>query len=317
MRLPSLRPRTSWSTAVYLQPTLELPVHGEPSLLLSTRRRWRGPGHTHTKADPFLFAHGGKLYLFHESQWLDEPGVIEAHVLDDGQWRSLGTILSEPFHLSYPVVFAIGDDVFLLPETKEAGAVRLYRFEEFPRRPVLHHCLLEGRFADPSPAFIDGRWYLFATSDRGLELFVTDDLVNGKFVPHPASPVVTDPRHARCGGVPLRIGEHWYRPAQDAKLRFGGDLALMRIDRIDPGHYAETPTSLRPFALDQAWNSQGGHHLDIATCPGGHGVAIAVDGQTADHYAHKLITRAWMVLTGYRRGTRPRTSRSAVQTSPF
>jgi hypothetical protein len=41
-------------------------------------------------------------------------------------------VLERPYHLSYPYVFFVGDDAFMLPETAANGAIELYRAVSFP-----------------------------------------------------------------------------------------------------------------------------------------------------------------------------------------
>lgn len=297
----SFRGRMAWATAVYRQTDLTLPPMGKPDLLLTSKRLLRGPRHVHTRADPFLFGLGKDLYLFIETQALDDPGRIEAYVSQAGaDFQPIGTVLAEPFHLSYPHVFAVGDAVYMLPESQEAGAVRLYRFADFPRRPELYRELLVGRYADPSPVFADGVWYLFATSARGLELFVTDDLIDGTLTLHPCSPITDDRRYSRCGGVPFQMDGQLIRPAQDCASHYGANLNLMRIDSLSPTDYRESPLRHAVFAGDTAWNANGGHHVSVCTTP--HGVAVAIDGQVEDHLVHKIVARLWRMAV-YRRAT--------------
>lgn len=277
-----------------------LPPTGRPACLLTSKRFMRGPRHIHTRADPFLFRSGDDLYLFIETQVLDDPGRIEAYVSNDGQdFRSVGVILAEPFHLSYPQVFGIGNAIFMLPESQGAGAVRLYKFVDFPTKLELHRELLIGKYADPSLFFEDGVWYVFATSSRGLELFVTDDLIDGALELHPASPITHDPRYSRCGGVPFRMNDRLIRPTQDYAERYGQNLNLMQIDILSPTDYRETPYEHAIFTGDAAWNAGGGHHVSVCAMP--HGVAVAIDGQVDDYLVHKIITRLWMKMTGYKR----------------
>ena len=53
-------------------------------------------------------------------------------------------MLAEPFHLSYPYVFAWRGEYYMVPECHAAGAVRLYRAAEFPTRWVQVADLLTG-----------------------------------------------------------------------------------------------------------------------------------------------------------------------------
>jgi hypothetical protein len=284
-----LAPGLLWTSAVHLEEAGFDPRRAFRSAptLFDPRKRPRTLDFVHTLADPFLFARGNLLYLFLEAQASGRPGHIEANVTADGRrWEPLGPVLVEPHHLSYPFVFEQAGQVYMIPESGAAGEVALYRFHAFPQRLRRERALLGGSYVDTSPVLHEGHWYLFTTGPRGLELFVTDDLVGGTLRPHPASPITDDPRFQRCGGAPIRIGTHLYRIAQDCAERYGGDLNLLRIDLLTPDHFRETLDTAGLLKRTEHWNRLGGHHLSVAPFAGG--IAIAVDGQARDHLRHKL-----------------------------
>ena len=89
----------------------------------------------HTLADPFLMVWGNALYIFLESQSPRHQGkIIGYRTTDLNNYKSLGTILEEDHHLSYPFVFNYDDSQYLIPESESAGEVALYKFEDFPYR---------------------------------------------------------------------------------------------------------------------------------------------------------------------------------------
>ena len=109
-------------------------------------------------ADPFLLRRDGRWHLFCEVL-NRESGRGEIALATSGGGRSWSyerVVLREPFHLSFPHVFSSGDDVFLLPETLNAGALRLYRAIDFPDRWELAGELVRGDFADPVAAALGG-----------------------------------------------------------------------------------------------------------------------------------------------------------------
>eukprot|EP00887_Chlorella_sp_A99_P000043 scaffold16.g43.t1 len=90
-------------------------------------------------ADPFLhIGRRGALHLFFETKTntgggQGDIGVAESH--DSGaSWRYLGLALDEPWHLSYPFVFAWRNATYMLPEGYGSGSLRLYKAERFPLR---------------------------------------------------------------------------------------------------------------------------------------------------------------------------------------
>jgi hypothetical protein len=257
-----------------------------PRFVLSARRL-RGRGrHVHTYADPFPFVFDDALYVFYERQEVGARGSIWAHKSTDlTEFKCIGEVLSEPFHLSYPFVFADRGRVYLVPESYENAEVALYRFSEFPERPVKLRVLLKGRYVDSSFISHNGAWYLFTSCASGLEIFFTDDLETGMLSPHPMNPVVTG-AFARCGGGPLSLNGALYRVAQDGSGNYGSNLSIMSIDRLSESEYAERPVVDHYFKLDQPWNSAGGHHLGLAHF--GSSTVIAVDGKQNDLAINRL-----------------------------
>ncbi|GFK95242.1 hypothetical protein NNJEOMEG_03100 [Fundidesulfovibrio magnetotacticus] len=222
-------------------------------------------------ADPFLFEHNGRRWLFAEE--IPGQGRGRLCVLEErpgGGFGAARRILEEPFHLSYPQVFAHGGQVWMVPETGAAGQVRLYRCTDFPLRWELDRVLLEGPAADATFLEHGGRWWLFATLKRPggsswdeLHLFHAPDRF-GPYEPHPCNPVVRDVRRARPGGRVFLRGGRLYRPGQDSSGHYGRALAMLEITRLDAQGYAERPVArleagLVPgsFCL-HAFEAQGG-----------------------------------------------------------
>jgi len=294
-----LKPRTAWATAIHLRDELSLPLDGEPDFVLRTRKFFRNPRQPHTIADPFLFEDQGRTYVLFETQVGDDFGRIEAAEVTSAGPKHLGVILSEPFHLSYPSVFRIKDQIYLMPECAGSGEMRLYRFEQFPRNPIFVRSLKSGKFADPSPIVVDGTLFIFATTADGLQLFHTDDPIRGSLELHPASPLTKDPAFSRCGGTPFRLGHVLLRPAQNCADQYGSNLNLMRIEELTRDRYRESIFQQDIFECEHDWNAEGGHHLSVAKFEGRY--AVAVDGQARDHDVNRIVSRLWMIASGKRR----------------
>jgi hypothetical protein len=286
--------RPVWTSAIYLQDKLTLPPVGAPEAVVSCRAGLRLPSAPHTKADPFIFEFEERLFLFVETQALDDPGQIEVMEIGTGG-DSLKVILKEPFHVSYPHVFEIDGEIYMLPETAAANEVRLYKFTDFPLGLRYHRTLLTGNYTDPSPVLIDGIWYVFMTSQRGLELFYTSSLLTSELSEHPASPITADPRYCRSAGVPFFRDGDLLRPAQDCSERYGGNVNLLRVAAISQSEYQESPIENHLLNGDQAWSEQGGHHVSVCQRANG-SYAVAIDGQAADSLVNKITARIWMKL---------------------
>ncbi len=278
-----------WSLAVYVEPS-DFSFEKKPRSVrfVLDAKRLRKSGHIHTFADPFLFPFGDELYLFYESQAVAEHGKIEAFKTSDlKEFVYVGEILREPFHLSFPFVFSHNESFFLIPETLERNEISLYKFAQFPEKLIKSRVLLTGPYRDSSLINHWGVWYLFTTSDNGLEIFFTDDIEKGNFVPHPQNPITNDPRYNRCGGSLVSINEELYRIAQDCSSEYGRNVGILKINDLSETNYDEEVQIENYFELNETWNSKGGHHLSMAKFNGQW--VIAVDGKQNDLYINKLM----------------------------
>ncbi len=245
--------------------------------------------HVHTCADPFLFTSGGYLYIFFESQAVAESGKIELILTKDlKEFSHLGEVLVQNHHLSYPFVFERNRQIYMIPESIAANEVHLYKFDKFPLEISRFKTLLIGDYVDSSVIHHKAYWYLFTTSERGLEIFYTEDIESKDLIPHPNNPITGDPRYSRCGGGPLILNGEIYRIAQDCSGAYGRNVSVLRILTLSPLEYREEILVQDYFECDQKWNSQGGHHMSIADFKGH--LVIAVDGNQKDYLVNKLLS---------------------------
>jgi hypothetical protein len=210
-------------------------------------------------ADPFLFQHDGRRYVFFEDyDWTSERAVICYLEIDErGRHRSPQLALRQDCHLSYPFVFADGDDVYMLPETAGHRTVELYRAARFPGDWKLERVLLSDVTAtDATLLRHEGRWWLFVALavDGGrpvdeLCLFSSDSL-HGQWEAHPLNPVISDVRSARPAGRIFTRDGQLIRPAQDCSEAYGGRLVFNRIDVLSPTEYREEAIGAIEPAVD-------------------------------------------------------------------
>jgi CelD/BcsL family acetyltransferase involved in cellulose biosynthesis len=221
-------------------------------------------------ADPFLARHGDEWLLFFEvlNASRDKGEIALARSPDAVAWHYDGTILREPYHLSYPFVFAAGDEWLMTPETLDAGGVLLYRAEDFPRRWSVDRVLLEGSWADPTVFEHGGLWWMFACPspfrhDR-LELFWAED-VRGPWNLHRCSPITADdPRRSRPAGRPRVVDGTLTRFAQDCYIDYGNAVRAFAITTLTRDDYAEEelPSAI-VRATGEGWNADGMHTVDL------------------------------------------------------
>jgi hypothetical protein len=238
-------------------------------------------------ADPFMLEHEGRWHMYFEVLLrASRRGVIGLATSRDARtWAYRGLVLEQPFHLSYPQVFARDGIIYMLPETIGAEAVRLYRAVRFPDRFEPIRDLIQGVYADPTIFFEGGLWWILACStpyeNRTLNLFFAERLL-GPWQEHPRSPIVSDDRHiARPGGRVFRCEGKLIRLAQDCVPRYGTRLQAVEITELDRNNYGERVDRanliLQPATV--GWNSVGMHHMDPHMLHDGTWIAC-VDGDT-------------------------------------
>lgn len=237
-------------------------------------------------ADPFMLHVEGVWSMFFEVMLATSgKGAIGLATSRDGlAWNYERIVLEEPFHLSYPHVFTWDGQHYMIPETQEVSAIRLYRAVQYPFMWRYERDLLAGRpFADATPFVRDGSWWMFAETDPGgrndtARLYAAPDLL-GPWREHPASPVVTgDARTARPAGRVIDAAEGTVRFAQDCSSRYGASVTPLLVTDLSADTYAERSLTERPWlgGSGNGWNAGGMHHVDVH--PNAGGWLACVDG---------------------------------------
>jgi hypothetical protein len=200
-------------------------------------------------ADPFPIRRDGQLFVFFEemarSTSVGHISLLE--LTERGGPRSVGPVLTAPYHLSYPFLFEWKGALFMLPETEENRTVEVYRCVSWPDSWTLEAVLLEDvSAADTTLVEAAGRWWMFTTMnperdvdwDTNLYLFHASGPL-GPWRPHRCNPVKSDVRSARSGGRLFWQGSRLIRPAQDCAERYGHALAFNEVVRLDVGGFQE------------------------------------------------------------------------------
>jgi hypothetical protein len=220
-------------------------------------------------ADPFMVYEGNQYYMFFEVMDSEskKPSISVAVSSDGYHWKYVKVVLNEPFVLSYPYVFKWEGDYYMVPETHQKRAVRLYRATNFPYGWQFVRTLVEGRpFADPSIIYFEGRWWLF-TSDRDdtLRLFHADHLF-GQWQEHPKSPIITNnATKARPGGRLLIFNGKLFRFTQDDVPYYGRQIRVFNIVTLSVTDYIETEIPESPIlgGTGHGWNKRAMHNIDL------------------------------------------------------
>lgn len=222
-------------------------------------------------ADPFLVEKNGDTFVFFENYvYAAGRGKISVGLFRNGQFHVLADALDCPYHLSFPLVFEHGGEMFMMPETCGAARVEIWRAVEFPFRWERHGVALEGlSVADPVLFNDGGRWWLFANISNTpfedhcneLHVFEADGPALTRVKPHPLNPVVIGADTARNAGRIVRRDGRLLRLSQNNTHGvYGYGLNVMEITELSPSRYSES--LITRIAPDFKPGLIGCHHMD-------------------------------------------------------
>lgn len=291
--------RNIWSIAIFLsdENVFNTFKNNKPIIVFRPKKIQTNLKRIFAKADPFLFVFKDELYLFFEEK-LNNKAYIRAYKTKDlRKWIDCGKILGSKFHLSYPYVFQLANEIYLLPESAENQKLTLYKCQSFPANwiPVLDLIGFNGTFVDSSFHFENGIYYLFTThvflNDFGISqyqlLLYYSDEITAEWIKHPKSPIATDKSNARCAGNIFRLDHKLYRPAQDCSLRYGGNFSIFEITELSKTDYQEKLHAENLANLDFKWSSIGGHHFNSLKF--NNKIIVATDGYQKDYYINVIL----------------------------
>lgn len=198
------------------------------------------------RADCFAYSDRGKIRIYFENYnyRIRKGNISYIEYTENTGFVNEMTLLSKPYHLSYPFIFSLNSDLYCVPETFENKQVDLYRIDA--QSGCLKFCktLLSNTSATDSTLFFDnGKWWFFCTlnsckPNEELHLYYSENF-DGPYIVHPANPVKTDIRSSRpAGGLFLKDG-YIYRPAQDSSKTYGGRIAINKINKLSIYEYSE------------------------------------------------------------------------------
>jgi len=223
-------------------------------------------------ADPFMLRVSDTWFMFFEVfNWKANKGEIGLATSCDGMnWAYQQIVIAERFHLSYPYVFEWMNEYYLIPESHQAGSVRLYKATHFPTEWSFVGTLLEGPyFVDASLIYHDRRWWLFteANPERKhdtLHLYYADAL-SGPWRPHATRPAIArNARTSRPAGRVIVNGGRLFRYAQSCVPTYGTEVRALEVTTLSTSSYREREIDRSPVLAPTGvgWNAHGMHHID-------------------------------------------------------
>jgi len=245
-------------------------------------------------ADPFMIRIDDIWYMYFEvlnaTNGLGEIGYATSTNCID--WTYQKIILRENFHLSYPMIFENNEDLYMIPETRQAGEIRLYKADAFPEKWKQQKVLVKGNYADATIFRDKNQWWIFAVhGTQDLHLFYSDSLL-GDWVSHPANPIIKNNiKTSRPAGRIIKENGRFYRLAQDGFPLYGNKVRMFEITNLNQTSYEERELDESPIlkGTRKGWNSIGMHHADAHQLEDNSWIAC-VDGANIKVKQFKLKT---------------------------
>jgi len=216
-------------------------------------------------ADPFFVKVKDTFYLFFEHKKNKSNGDVGLLTSTDGKkYHYRGTVLTRKFHLSYPQVFKYKNDFYMVPESKQANMVLLYKAHRFPFDWRICDTLIANvALVDPSIYLSDSLNILVATDyNKNMYLYEADSLF-GKWKLH-NKPIALIGTEARAGGRFFADKKGLLLPVQNCTKGYGYGVSLYRFS-FNSGSYKvkrESPFYLMANENITAFNA-GMHQLDM------------------------------------------------------
>ena len=239
-------------------------------------------------ADPFMIDVRGTWHMFFEVMNAEtHKGEIGLATSADGlAWSYARIVLKESFHLSYPYVFRLDGEYYMIPETNKSNSIRLYKADRFPDEWSLAAHLMQGAWVDCSVFHYEGRWWMFATpafsKSSTLELFHAES-IHGPWRAHPLNPIIAaNNRIARPAGRVIVNSAGPIRFTQDCHPSYGTRVRAFDVLDLTPSGYRDREVEPSPVLAggEHDWNRAGMHHVDAHSVEGGW--LACVDGWRAE-----------------------------------
>lgn len=92
---------------------------------------------TYWFADPMIYMHDNKTFVFMEAfNRNKQKGEIVCSEIINGKIGDIIPVIEEDYHMSFPNIFSVNGEIYMLPEAEASNGVVLYRCERFPDKWV-------------------------------------------------------------------------------------------------------------------------------------------------------------------------------------
>lgn len=218
-----------WSVGYGFSDTIPASVSPQASGLFTPEKLRIDDAGTRFLADPFFIHERDSFYIFFEHKHFTphKANIAVLSSVDGINYKFGGTVLDEPFHLSYPQVFRYKGKIYMVPESAAAGSVLLYSPDKFPKGWKVCDTLVKRPLKDPSIYLSDTLNIMVGSDDKlSLYLYKADSLDGEwKFVKR-----ILRGSEARAGGRIFAANGELYLPVQNCRRGYGSALSLYKFN---------------------------------------------------------------------------------------
>lgn len=221
------------------------------------------PDKTFYIADPFFIKERDTFFLFVEQKGISNANIALLTSPNGQNFQYKGIVLDEGFHLSYPQVFKYREEFYMLPETKGAKQVLLYKATNFPYEWSIHDTLIRNKsLKDPSILLTEKYNLIVAADDDLKQYFFTADSLDGEWSEKNNYKTKWG-NETRPGGRFFRYDDSWYLPVQNRSKGYGTGISLYKLKTGDDNYSLERTHPLFLGPQETKWFNRGMHHLDL------------------------------------------------------
>ncbi|GGK29054.1 hypothetical protein GCM10007962_24120 [Yeosuana aromativorans] len=201
-------------------------------------------------ADPFIvIGENGNSFVYFEELKNDSLGKISCVEINSKfEIVDKQDIINTNYHLSFPNVFLIDGNYYMIPESSQNSTLQLYKCTKLPFQWEFKLNLMENiKLLDATWIHHDGLYWIFANkiedfeydNNEKLYLYYSDDLFSNKWKSHIKNPIVTDASLARNAGNFILNNGKLIRPSQNCFNGYGKNVVMNEVKVLNTEDYIE------------------------------------------------------------------------------
>nr|WP_223271267.1 hypothetical protein [Buttiauxella sp. B2] len=219
------------------------------------------------QADPFIIEKDDKLYVFYEAfSFLNSKGILRCRTLNNNL-DEIEDIKLEGFdalkcHLSFPYLFYLDGNLFMIPESSERKEVILFKSTEFPVRWEKVKVLIsDAEFTDNIYFTLDNTCYLISTTLKNEMVIHTASEILGEW--KKINPLLKLCNyHHRGAGTPYSVNNKNYILTQECYPgSYGKSVFIKELVNINSSNFEEKLVANIDPKIN---NSEGIHTLNFS-----------------------------------------------------